>query len=198
MNASFKTTLIGGTATGKSSIVVRMVHNTFNNAYACTIGASFFKLIRQNITYLIQDTSGSNRFDTLLPMYFRGTSIFIFVFDMSNLDSVRNFDRYITKLNELETYKIIVVGNKIDLIEESYIDITKNNLKQKFTTLPIADKIFDYVFVSAKTGVGMNNFYEVLDACGIEMGKLIKDVEIDKEIKRLDVIVKDENNSCAC
>ena len=51
MNNTFKTTLIGTTTTGKTSLVIRLKNKIFINESNCTIGASFMKLTDDGINY---------------------------------------------------------------------------------------------------------------------------------------------------
>lgn len=198
MSTTFKTTLIGDSTTGKSSIVKRMKYDTFNYGSECTIGVSFCKLTHNELNYEIWDTAGQERFRALLPMYFRSTRILIFVFDLSSIDTVHDFDRYMKDLIGLENYKIVVVGNKSDLVTENTIKLTETNLKHKFSNLPIADKIHGYVFTSAKTGEGFDNLMEMLDLCAIEIGKTMGNKDVDKRIISNNFIEAIPSSKCYC
>lgn len=171
MNNNFKTTIIGASTTGKTSLVRRMVHNVFSFTSECTVGVSFSKYTYNNLNYQLWDTAGQERFSSLLPMYFRSTRIFIFVFDVTTLDSVQDYDKYQHNLSNLDDYKIIVVGNKIDLFDkdkivtEDRIEIIDRELRKKFKNITVSD----FVFVSAKTGVGMDKLIDALHKCGSEL-----------------------------
>lgn len=171
MNNNFKTTIIGASTTGKTTLVRRMVHNVFSFRSECTIGVSFSKYTHNDINYQVWDTAGQERFSSLLPMYFRSTKIFIFVFDVTALDTVQDYDKYQDNLNIADDYKIIVVGNKIDLLDddrlkmEDRIEIIDRGLKSKFKNITVSD----FVFVSAKTGEGMDKLVDALHKCGLEL-----------------------------
>lgn len=180
---SLKTTLIGESTTGKSTIVYRMRYNIFNCASECTIGASFAKLTYNDINYELWDTAGQERFFALLPMYFRGSRIILFVFDVSN-ENFKNIDSYIKLVDKIDNCQIIIIGNKIDLVKETELLYIKNNLKQRFDNSVIANKIYDYVFISAKSGKNFDNLMDILYKCALKI-KTIDD-KINKTNNDLD------------
>lgn len=101
-------------------------------------------------------------------MYFRNSKILIFVFDVADTSSLNKIDNYIKVLNNLDNlnnYKIIIVGNKIDLITENETINIKDIIKIKFENSIIVDKIYDYIFVSTKTGINFDIFMDQLDRC---------------------------------
>jgi len=197
MNNILKTILIGASTTGKTTIVNRMKYNTFNSAVSCTVGVSFSRLLHNNINYELWDTAGQERYAPLLPMYFRNSKILIFVFDVSDASSLNTIDNYIKVLNSLDNlnnYKIIIVGNKIDLITENEVANIKDIIKKKFENSTIIDKIYDYIFVSAKTGVNFDIFMDQLDRCAISINN---SDNVTTNIVKLDNEPKNKK-SCYC
>jgi small GTP-binding protein len=165
MNNITKTTLIGASTTGKTSIVNRMKYGSFTCSTECTIGASYTRLRHDDIVYEFWDTAGQERFHALLPMYFRNSKIVIFVFDVSEATSLDVLNNHIKVLSSVENYKIIVVGNKTDLITETEIQNISEILKMRLEGSPIADKIYDYILISAKTGHNFDLFMTKLYNC---------------------------------
>ncbi|XP_046913320.2 ras-related protein Rab-22A [Dermatophagoides farinae] len=122
-NLEYKICLLGDTGVGKSSIVQRFVHNTYNACMENTIGASFMTktiYIKSTCYKLnIWDTAGQERYKALAPMYYRGANICIVVFDVTSKSS---FDSVQSWIRELRTYLlekclICIVGNKSDLAD---------------------------------------------------------------------------------
>lgn len=123
----YKIVLLGETSVGKSSILERLQHDTFNDSKSSTIGAAFIsKKVIKNETDLINlqiwDTAGQERFHNLTPLYYRNSNAAIIVFDLTNLESFKKAEYWIGELNEyIEAdggdMKIILVGNKLDLLE---------------------------------------------------------------------------------
>lgn len=119
-----KVCLVGDTGTGKSSIIYRIDHtDLIGSEKHSTIGASFKSLkMRINnklINFHMWDTAGQERFNSLVPLYFRGTDIFMIVFDLNNPKSWENIEKVwmpmIQKYLYQESAIVLLVGNKMEL-----------------------------------------------------------------------------------
>merc|ERR1712137_20550 len=90
----FKLVLLGESAVGKSSLVLRFVKGQFLDFQESTIGAAFLTqtvcLNDTTVKFEIWDTAGQERYHSLAPMYYRGAQAAIVVYDITNADS---FDR---------------------------------------------------------------------------------------------------------
>jgi Ras-related protein Rab-5C len=119
----FKLVLLGESAVGKSSLVLRFVKGQFHEYQESTIGAAFLtqtvhiddtavkfeiwvsKLRNVQLQLSIdvmndsQDTAGQERYHSLAPMYYRGAQAAIVVYDIQNQDS---FVRAQTWVKELQ------------------------------------------------------------------------------------------------
>lgn len=157
-----KTTLVGNTSTGKTSIVLRLLRNEFGVTDS-TIGASFFTLDFNDVRYEIWDTAGGERFLGLAPMYYRGSNIVIMVYDLSNLSTIERLRTYFDMVeNTLHNVpRIIIVGNKLDLIsEKEFLDL-KVSIPKKIKSMT-RETISDFIYTSAKNGDGMNDLRKAL------------------------------------
>uniref|UniRef100_A0A8C0JER9 Uncharacterized protein n=1 Tax=Chelonoidis abingdonii TaxID=106734 RepID=A0A8C0JER9_CHEAB len=98
--ATLKLLVLGESAVGKSSLLLRFTDDTFE-------------------PYLNPTIAGQERFRTLTPSYYRGAQGVILVYDVTRKDT---FTEVMTWLNELETYATqsnivkMLVGNKIDKV----------------------------------------------------------------------------------
>jgi Ras-related protein Rab-5C len=196
MDNIYKVTFIGASTTGKTTLVIRLVRKYFFNITECTIGASFTKYKHNNMEYDFWDTAGQERFNSLLPMYFRGTKIFIFVFDLSEENTISNFNKYYRDLSLLpdQNYKIIIVGNKSDLVSNDTIKYIDSKIKTQLGDSCIGDKIFDYMYVSAKTGNNCDDISEKLHLCAQTIGYPEKTASVlDGPIK-----LGDNNKNMCC
>ncbi|XP_074834833.1 ras-related protein Rab-18-B-like [Carettochelys insculpta] len=118
---TLKLLLIGDSAVGKSSLLLRFTDDTFEPYLNPTIGVDFKvkkMVVDGNPVHLaIWDTAGQERFRTLTPSYYRGAQGVIFVYDVTRKET---FNELITWLKELELYATrsdvvkMLVGNKID------------------------------------------------------------------------------------
>mmetsp|Transcript_1654 Transcript_1654/g.3560 ORF Transcript_1654/g.3560 Transcript_1654/m.3560 type:complete len:174 (-) Transcript_1654:36-557(-) len=116
-----KLVIFGGTGVGKTNIVTRYVHNTFNFSTDETIGATCVSktaTINRNLVKLqIWDLAGQSRCRSLAPMYIRDANGLLGVFDLTNkssLDDIEAHSQIITHYR-LEATPKVLVGNKSDL-----------------------------------------------------------------------------------
>ena len=163
-----KVTFLGESTTGKSSIAKRLVCNDFVENIDSTIGAAFMTLRADNFRLDIWDTSGQERYLSLCTMYYRNTDIFLLVFDVNNLSTINRLKYYIDKIvQEIHyEYKIIIVGNKIDLIKDFDLYSVDNIVKNKLSSYQdLYDKI-EYVYMSAKVGTNSRDLLNRLVKIG--------------------------------
>ena len=117
----FKIILLGDTAVGKSSIVARYTHNTFDEELKATIGVEFgaktIVLEDKIIKAQIWDTAGQEKFGALTRYYYQGVSGSLMVYDITNKESfehIREWNSVLMQNTENTTIKILI-GNKSDL-----------------------------------------------------------------------------------
>jgi len=115
-----KIVLLGDTGVGKTSIALRFTQDTFNSRTNPTIGASFLMknmvIDEKKIKLQIWDTAGQERFRSLAPMYYRGASAALLVYDITSATSFNKVKEWVNelKLNVPEDIILVVVGNKAD------------------------------------------------------------------------------------
>ena len=166
MGKSIKLKLItlGDQYCGKSSILNRYKTNEFLTNITSTIGVDFFtSIIHKNDTkYILNiwDTSGQEKFNSIITSYYRNIVVAILVFDVSNIKSFNNIKKW---LNNIKCYCnddviIKLVGNKCDKTIE--VDIQDINLL-------CLDYNIDYLEVSAKDNINIdllfNNIIDDVD-----------------------------------
>ena len=83
-----KLVLLGDSRVGKSSVVVRFVRNEFDPYKFPTIGATF---LTQSVAvgdtlvkFEIWDTAGQEKYRSLAPLYYRGASAALVVYDLTH------------------------------------------------------------------------------------------------------------------
>jgi small GTP-binding protein len=157
-----KLVLIGETAVGKSSLVLRITSNDFVDRTTSTVGAAFvmkfLSINNKNIKLEIWDTAGQERFHCLVPMYYRDAKVALVVYDVTDTTSFYRAKDWIIELEDKgpKNILIVVVGNKIDLNKN------KNNILANLVKEYIKEKQFLYAEVSAKTGEGVNELLEII------------------------------------
>ena len=163
---TYKTIVIGDSGVGKSCLTVQAVHNKFEELYRATVGFEFMSFnIRINkvvIKLQIWDTCGQEVYKSLITGLYRNSSLAIIIYSVANKNSFQHVENWIKelKLNSNKNIKIILVGNKCDLVKERKISYEEGeNLKRKH-------KLDYFIEASAKTG---NNAKNIL----IEAAKIL-------------------------
>ena len=116
-----KLVLLGESAVGKSSIALRFVRREFVPNQEATIGAAFLArsvtVPTGSVKLEIWDTAGQERYRSLAPMYYRGASGALVVYDITSSDSLRKAMSWIRELRSSgdANIAIVLVGNKCDL-----------------------------------------------------------------------------------
>jgi Ras-related protein Rab-5C len=199
-NNPLKTILVGASTTGKTTIVRRIISGRFFGQADCTIGASFFPYSSGSIKYEFWDTAGQERFNSLMPMYFKGAKILIFVFDVSSISSANDFERYVRIVYEYEKLKILIIGNKTDLITKDELKRVDTYVRDKFNDYGLSNRIFDFILISTKTGDNFEILKQTLDKCAGTIDNSTKPiVETDKSILLgVSEANKDEAKKCLC
>lgn len=153
-----KLCLLGDSGVGKSSIVQRFVHNTFNPSNESTIGASFMtkSIIVDHFTYKfnIWDTAGQERYRALAPMYYRGAGAAIIVYDITSQESFHAVKSWVKELQLHGPSHIVlaIAGNKCDL--EDHREVTKAVGKSYSESIGAA-----YVETSALTAINISELF---------------------------------------
>ena len=117
-----KIIFVGDAATGKTSIINRIIDNPFNEIYEISIGIDFMsKNIRfrgQNTKIQIWDSAGQEKYKGLIPSYIRNSSLVFLLYDVSRKESFDNIINWINFVRNIEKTIMVLCGNKIDLTRE--------------------------------------------------------------------------------
>ena len=149
---------------GKTSILTKYIKNEFSLDYKVTLGIDFLnKEISKNnmkINLQIWDTAGSEKYKSLLQSYYRNTEICVLTFDLTNINSFKNVEKWykdfinISNIPEKNDFPFVLFGNKSDLIDD--IKVKEKEVK-KFCT---GHNNMPYFFVSAKDGKNIEQSFE--------------------------------------
>lgn len=118
----FKMLLVGDSATGKSSLLLRFVDNSFESSFISTIGVDF-KIYNMKLSdgsrakLQIWDTAGQERFRTITSSYYRGCNCVMVVYDVTDRKSFANVERWMNEVDRNARSDAVraLVGNKTDL-----------------------------------------------------------------------------------
>ena len=149
----FKIVLLGDPGVGKSSLIMRFMHNRFQASYLMTIGVDILSkqlfVGNDEVLFLISDIGGQERFASVREKFYRGARGCFLVFDLTRsntLTSIKEWKRGLEGVEEEVIY--FLIGNKADLKEQ--ITVEDENIKEMIKELKIPEDSF--FITSAKTG----------------------------------------------
>ncbi|MBD3230120.1 MAG: GTP-binding protein [Candidatus Lokiarchaeota archaeon] len=179
-----KIPLVGNGGVGKTSFAYRFVNSQFTQQYKMTIGVDFqIKNINlpdgTEVKVQLWDTGGQTRFTSIRSMYYKGSSGFLIMFDVTNRKSFQDLGKWVEEVRKHSfNENILIIGNKIDLIDQRLISYRSGN---EFAS----DIGALYAETSAKTGEGINeamlNFVQLI----INDLKNIPKVSVKGDISKL-------------
>ena len=125
-----KICLLGDFAVGKTSLIRRYVEGRFEDKYLSTIGT---KISRKTValptdteiidmTMLIWDLAGGEKFDRMTGSYYRGAAGAVIVCDLPRPETLDSIIRYAQDFLGINTNApLVIVGNKAVLAEQRLI-----------------------------------------------------------------------------
>ncbi|RLE71665.1 MAG: hypothetical protein DRZ80_08175 [Thermoprotei archaeon] len=165
MNA--KILFLGEGGVGKTSLIRKYLGYDLPNSI--TLGVDFFTIRINNLTLVVWDLSGQERFRPLLDSFFYGAKLAVMVFDLSRpktLFRLLEWTAYLkTKISDLS---VIVVGNKKDLGKNIDDTVITSVIKQ------IPFHVIGYLETSAVTGENVNTLFSLIsDTLIAHNGKML-------------------------
>lgn len=164
-----KVVLLGKEYGGKTSLVERYLRNYFtgNIPYQATIGAAYgakkVDVCGRTVVLGIWDTAGSERYESMSRIYYRGAKAAIICYDLTDLKSYDRAMQWTREIRELEEgCALYLCGTKKDLIAGN----SQNNRQVDYHNVrDFADEINAQVFeTSSKTGENINElFYKIAE-----------------------------------
>ncbi|NP_001084603.1 uncharacterized protein LOC414556 [Xenopus laevis] len=118
-----KVVMLGKESVGKTSLVERYVHHRFlHGPCQNTIGAAFVAKTMyvegRSLTLGIWDTAGSERYEAMSRIYYRGAKAAIVCYDLTDASSFERVKFWVNELQNLEEHcRIYICGTKSDLLE---------------------------------------------------------------------------------
>ena len=155
----FKILIIGDSAVGKTSMLLKYVDNFFPETHMATIGVEYktksIKTSKYDVILHLWDTAGQERFKSITKSFFNNTNGIVFVYDITSKVSFDGVKNWIKDAEPYGKFESILCGNKIDLEKKREVKI--DTLKE----FGLKKKI-DVFETSAKTGVKINEAFEKL------------------------------------
>jgi small GTP-binding protein len=166
---TLKILILGESSVGKSYFLHKSCKNVGYSKKKVNGGLDFhIKTVRiKKKSYKLQiwETTGEEQFRCLIPMYCKGTNGVIFIYDITEPESLGLIDSFSGMIKEAAgDIPILLLGNKIDM--KSKRAIPKKKAKE------ISDNYNNssYMEVSSKTGKNVNKVFknltkEILSSC---------------------------------
>ena len=155
----FKILIIGDSAVGKTSMLLKYVDNFFPETHMATIGVEYktknIETSKYKVILHLWDTAGQERFKSITKSFFNNANGIVFVYDITSKESFDGVKNWIKDAEPYGKFESILCGNKIDLEKKREVKI--DSLKE----YGLKKKI-DVFETSAKTGVKVNDAFEKL------------------------------------
>ena len=167
MEQLVKIAIIGDSAVGKTSAIIRFAENYYEDYFDPTIGVEFFskRMSIDNKKYKIHiwDLAGQERFKCIVNTYYRTAQGIILAFDITNYNSFKSLEKWIRDVDNyaVDNVCLILVGMKSDL------DRRRTVSREKSEKLAQVLKV-KYYEISAKDNMNINNMFI----------QLVKDINI--------------------
>jgi len=155
-----KLLILGDSAVGKTSMLLKYTDNFFPESHLATIGIEFkTKEIKFN-DYLVHlkiwDTAGQERFRAITKSYFRGSNGVIFMYNITKKETFKNVKDWIKDSeNNNFGFEKILVGNKIDL--EQIREVELKDVEEW-----AGQKNINVLEISAKNGTNVEKCFNEL------------------------------------
>ncbi|KAK8870226.1 GTP-binding protein [Tritrichomonas musculus] len=154
--------IVGQANSGKTSIFNVFNEGTFQINPISTVGPDFankeINISNHQITLQIWDIHGGENLRNIVKCYYRGSSGFLIVFDITRKESFEDVKFWINSIQETDfpqPVTIALAGNKSDLKENR--QVTKEEAE-----LFAAQNDIHYFEISAKNNEGINDVFNYL------------------------------------
>jgi small GTP-binding protein len=160
----FKIVVVGDGRVGKTTLIKKYTHSSFQKDYKKTIGAElsiYNKAINEEqIKLQFWDIAGQDSFHFLRRSFFKKSNAAIIVYSLENNKLGENsFDNisywYDETLKYCDEIPIVVFANKVDLIEEEINESRLQDVHKKYNFL-------GHFITSAKTGQGVVEGFDTI------------------------------------
>ncbi len=157
----FKTIIAGSGGTGKTTLLYRFKNNKFLEDTKITIGVEFSIAQVGQATLQLWDFAGEERFRDMLPSFCLGANGCIMVFDLGNAKSFLDLTEWLSIIrNNTKTIPVILVGTKLDLIEEGKVEQAVS--EEKVKEFLDENNILKFIKISSKNGQNVTTAFETI------------------------------------
>lgn len=172
------------------------MYDSFDTSYQATVGIDFLSktvyLTDKTVRLQLWDTAGQERFRSLIPAYIRDSSVAVVVYDVTNMESFQQIDKWVNDVRNERGDRVFVflVGNKVDLGDSRQVTTELGEKK--------AEEMGTYfIETSAKMGLNIKVLFKRITEILVDnefSNKLeneLQEVVLEKNFSPL-------NKTCAC
>lgn len=186
---TYKIAMLGDGGSGKSSILDAKLSKNFQTDKKITIGVDFDFIPFNNDTnekddsqFLVYDLGGQKRFQFIHDAYLKGIKGAVVLFDVSRFQTFKNIDKWIQlTLKEGTDIPILIVANKMDLINEAQKAQFDQDLIELVENYKPKCNIYGYIFASAKERINIDEIFSICEEMILWEQKSGKKVSIPAE-----------------
>jgi small GTP-binding protein len=186
---SFKVCICGHPGVGKTAVLHRRITASFLTDYRPTVAAAFATVMESidssKVLLNIWDTAGQEKYQSMMPLYFRGVSLILLVVDVTSPPSWEFAKRWVdSELAGITPRPIVfVVANKADLGQDSrfaseVIEWTQRMRFQRYST-------------SAVTGSGVSELF-------MDVARALLEKRMDRRAPANDMFVRPTEDQDSC
>ena len=162
---TFKITVIGDGMVGKTSLIKKFTHGSFQTDYIRTIGAQF-SIYNQDIEgdtckLSLWDIAGQDEFFFLRPSFYNESKAAIIVYSLEDNQHGKDSFKHVSNWhNDIKKFcgniPTILLGNKVDLIDANLLD------ESKMLKLARKKEFLGHFVTSALTGEGVVDAFQAI------------------------------------
>ncbi|MHA1988834.1 MAG: Rab family GTPase [Promethearchaeota archaeon] len=161
LELTYKISIFGDKRVGKTTLVNHYLTNKFHENIQATLGASihikYLELENGKIELQVWDFGGHRRFKFLISSYAQGSAGGIFMFDLTNHESLIALNEWLPEFGKsVRNIPLIMVGGKLDLEQQR---VCKKN---EVLDIMKSYKFHKYIECSSKTGENVESVFRVL------------------------------------
>ena len=166
----YKIAVVGDGGVGKSSLLQAKLDKTFTSQ-KITIGVDFKLIPLETVeddgkqsTFLAMDLGGQDRFHFIHDAYIKGIEGALILFDVTRYRTFSNIPHwYNLIMSENDNIPVLLVGNKLDLIDTSRREKLREDLDALVKELPKSQNIYGHYFTSSKIFEGIEEIFAICE-----------------------------------